>query len=281
MASTSEQAEKFLQKFGLPAEDPLIMSTYDKLFEDLQELGLNSKEAKILLYLIIRKHSSAADISRHNDIGRTEAYNFISNLMKMGIVFSTFDRPQKYYALPLEQVFDHLIESRKMVLDRLAESKSEYCQMLDKISSSIVVSEAEERESYQVLGGENSITSAIKRIIASAHKELVIFVGERTLMHFYHAGLIDDTLGAVSRDVAVSLHTSCGRVSEFVNPDPRRDNLAIKTVPDTTSDFVIVDNREIVVIMQDDKVERPRMQGFYTNNVPIINVFRTFFEKTA
>jgi sugar-specific transcriptional regulator TrmB len=178
-------------------------------------------------------------------------------------------------------VFDHLIESRKMVLDRLAESKSEYRQMLDKISSSIVVSESEEKESYQVLSGENSITSAIKRIIAGAQKEIVFLVGEKTLMHFYHAGLIDDTLGAASRDIAVHLHTSCTRIGEFVNPDPRRSNVVIQTAPETNLDFVIVDNREIVAIMQADRADRSKMQGFYTNQIPIITVFRAFSEKTA
>ncbi|MGI0039794.1 MAG: helix-turn-helix domain-containing protein, partial [Nitrososphaera sp.] len=113
MATIPGQAERFLQKFGLPPDDPLVAS-YDMLMEDLYALGLNAKEAKILMYLVVRKQSTAADISRHNDIGRTEAYNFIAGLVKKGIVFSTFDRPQKYYALPLGQALDHLIESHRV-----------------------------------------------------------------------------------------------------------------------------------------------------------------------
>ncbi|MGI0019170.1 MAG: TrmB family transcriptional regulator [Nitrososphaera sp.] len=279
MATIPGQAERFLQKFGLPPDDPLVAS-YDMLMEDLHELGLNAKEAKILMYLVVRKHSTAADISRHNDIGRTEAYNFISGLVKKGIVFSTFDRPQKYYALPLGQALDHLIESHRVVLERLEASKKQYCEEMDRISSSMVVSSPEETGSYQVLSGENSINSAIRRMISCAQKELVFFVSEKTCSSLYHAGLIDDVIGAAGKSIAVHLHTPCERVSEFFAGASKK-SLAIKTISATATDFILVDNREIVVVMQSEKADKAKLQGFYTNNAPIISVFRTFFDRTT
>lgn len=279
MATIPGQAERFLQKFGLPPDDPLVAS-YDMLVEDLHALGLNAKEAKILMYLVVRKQSTAADISRHNDIGRTEAYNFIAGLVKKGIVFSTFDRPQKYYALPLGQALDHLIESHQLVLERLAASKKQYCEAMDRISNSLVVSSPEETGSYQVLSGENSINSAIRRMISCANKELVFFVSEKTCSGLYHAGLIDDIIGAAGKSIAVHLHTPCERVSEFFTGAPKK-NLAIKTISATATDFILVDNREIVVVMQNEKTDKAKLQGFYTNNTSIINVFRTFFDRTG
>jgi DNA-binding MarR family transcriptional regulator len=281
LANIPGQAGRFLEKFGLATDDPIVASS-DRLIDDLQELGLNAKEARILMYLVVRKHSTAADISRHNDIGRTEAYNFISGLVKKGIVFSTFDRPQKYYALPLGQALEHLIESHRLVLERLAASKKEYCEVMDRIAGSMVVSSPEDTGSYQVLSGENSINSAVRRMISYAQKELVFFISEKTCASLYHAGLIDEAVSAATggRNIGVHMHTPCERVPEFLRGMSKR-NFIVKAITATATDFILVDDREIVVIMQNEKADKAKLQGFYTNNAPIINVFRTFFDRTA
>lgn len=266
----------FLEKFGVHVDDPLIYTVYNEVLLGLQELGLALKEAKILLFLIIRKQSTAADISRYNDIGRTETYNHITNLMSKGVVFSNFDRPQKYYALSLDKAIDHLVEARRGTLQRLSESKMEYCRMLERVSQSLTLCAVEEKNSYQILSGRNSLSSTVKRVVLDAKEELVMLLNEKTFTDFYHAGTMDDVVKLAKKSVTVRLQTSCKNAQEYVGKHP---NLTISTVEEKMVNFVLVDSRDIVVMLL-GKTEKAKLHGFYTNNLPIISVFRTFFENT-
>jgi sugar-specific transcriptional regulator TrmB len=267
----------FLEKFGVHIDDPLIYAAYDKILLGLQELGLALKEAKILIFLIIRKQSTAADISRYNDIGRTETYNHITNLMSKGMVFSNFDRPQKYYALPLDKAIDHLIEARRGTLQRLSESKTEYCRMLEQVSQNLTLSAVEEKNSYQILSGKNSLSSTVKRMVLDAKEELVMLLNEKTFVDFYHAGTIDDVVKLAKKGIAVRLQTSCRNTQEYIGTG--QGNITINTIEDKMVNFVLVDSRDIVVMLL-GKTEKAKLHGFYTNNLPIISVFKTFFENT-
>jgi sugar-specific transcriptional regulator TrmB len=273
----------FLEKFGTSAYDPSIYAMYDEVIAGLQELGLSVKEARVLVSLIIRKQSTAAEISRYNDIARTETYNYITSLMRKGVVFSTFDRPQKYYALPLEKALDHLIETRREVLQRLTESKVDYCSMLERLSCSMSLSSVEEKESYQILSGENSIISTVKRVILEAREDVMLLACEKTFASFYHAGVVDDLVGLAKKDIMVHMQTSCKNVQDYVGANPGGSNNIVVTsgIEEKMVDFVLVDNKEIVVILLGaSKSDRAKPHGFYTNNLPIISVFKTFFENS-
>src|SRR5712692_1691181 len=143
-------------------EDELIASNPNSEIEthlvvELQKLDLTLNEARILLFLMTHGHSTASDVSRHTGIQRTETYNYISTLLAKGVVFSTFDRPQKYYSLPMQEVIDCLVETKKNALQLLSEKKKDYQEMIDKILNTTVIPEAEKKESYRIVMGENSI----------------------------------------------------------------------------------------------------------------------------
>jgi sugar-specific transcriptional regulator TrmB len=283
MESGFAQISGFLQKFGTSTYDPSVYALYDEVLVTLQELGLNSKEARILLYLIIRKQSTAADISRYNDIGRTETYNYITGLMRKGIVFSTFDRPQKYYALSFEKALDHLIETRRGALQRIVESKADYCSILERVSRSISLSPIEDKESYQILSGENSIISTVKRTILDAHEEIILLLSEKTFASFYHTGIVDDLVAKTNKDVTVHLHTSCKNVRDYLGKNVERSNKIIinSGIEEKMVDFVLIDNKDIVaILLSASKADKAKPHGFYTNNLAIISVFKTFFENS-
>lgn len=44
---------------------------------------------------------------QHTGIDRVETRNYRSYLLNMDIVFSAFDRPQKFHALPVDQMIDN------------------------------------------------------------------------------------------------------------------------------------------------------------------------------
>ena len=105
------------------------------LVAELQNLDLTLNEARILLFLMTHGNSTASDVSRHTGIQRTETYNYISTLLAKGVVFSTFDRPQKYYALPIDQVIDCLVQTKQNALLSISEKKKSYHEMVESITS--------------------------------------------------------------------------------------------------------------------------------------------------
>jgi sugar-specific transcriptional regulator TrmB len=117
----------------------------DRLADELQKLDLTPNETRILLFLMTHGHSTASEVSRHTGIQRTETYNYISSLLAKGVVFSTFDRPQQYYTLTMQEVIDCLVETKRNALQQMSEKKIEYQQIIDKIISNIVIPEAEKK----------------------------------------------------------------------------------------------------------------------------------------
>src|SRR6185503_6751458 len=115
------------------------------LIAELQKLDLTLNEARILLFLMTHGNSTASDVSRHTGIQRTETYNYISTLLSKGVVFSTFDRPQKYYALPIQEVIDCLVQTKQNALQTITEKKKGYQEMVDSIVSSTVVPESDKK----------------------------------------------------------------------------------------------------------------------------------------
>ncbi|HEX2557549.1 MAG TPA: helix-turn-helix domain-containing protein, partial [Nitrososphaera sp.] len=189
------------------------------LIVELQKLDLTLNEARILLFLMIHGNATASDVSRHTGIQRTETYNYISTLLAKGVVFSTFDRPQKYYALAINEVIDCLVQTKQNALQSITEKKKGYQEMVDSIVSSTVVPESDKKESYQIVMGENSINAKIKRMLADAKEEVTILVTDRNLVNFYHAEITDQLIKMTTKGIRVKLRTPCKNANEYINPE--------------------------------------------------------------
>jgi sugar-specific transcriptional regulator TrmB len=83
----------------------------EKLMQEFANLGLTLPEANILTVLLTNGNATAYDISKSTTIPRTETYTVLSNLISRGVVFSTSDRPAKYYSLQVDEVWNILSRS--------------------------------------------------------------------------------------------------------------------------------------------------------------------------
>lgn len=255
------------------------------LISELQKLDLTLNEARILLFLMTHGNSTASDVSRHTGIQRTETYNYISTLLSKGVVFSTFDRPQKYYALPIKEVIDCLVQTKQNALQAIAEKKKGYQEMVEAIVSSTVVLDSDKKESYQIVMGENSINSKIKRMLADAKEEVTILVTDRNLVNFYHAEITDQMIQLTRKGIRVKLRTPCKNATDYITaegeeggkggPSPISLKTTAKVVP---VNFVLVDNKDIILLLESNSFKKSELCGFYTNNLSMISVFRFIFD---
>jgi len=252
------------------------------LVVELQKLDLTLNEARILLFLMVHGNATASDVSRHTGIQRTETYNYISTLLAKGVVFSTFDRPQKYYALAINEVIDCLVQTKQNALQSITEKKKGYQEMVDSIVSNTVVPESDKKESYQIVMGENSINAKIKRMLADAKEEVTILVTDRNLVNFYHAEITDQLMKLTTKGIRVKLRTPCKNANDYIIPedsDNQSSSISLKTTSKVVPvNFVLVDNKDIILLLESNSLKKSELCGFYTNNLSMISVFRFIFD---
>lgn len=250
----------------------------NSLIVELQKLDLTLNEARILLFLMTHGNSTASDVSRHTGIQRTETYNYISTLLAKGVVFSTFDRPQKYYALPINEVIECLVQTKQNALQTIAEKKKDYQEMVEAILSNTVVPESDKKESYQIVMGENSINSKIKRMVAEAKEEVTILVTDRNLVNMYHAEITDQLIQLTSKGVRVKLRTPCKNANDYIGAEDK-NAISLKTTAKVVPvNFVLVDNKDLILLLESNSFKKSELCGFYTNNLSMISVFRFIFD---
>lgn len=255
------------------------MEIEKNLIAELQKLDLTLNEARILVYLMTHGHSSASDISRYTGIQRTETYNYISGLLAKGIVFSTFDRPQKYYSMTLEEVVDCLLQSKRNELEAVEGKKKEYMSMFEALVNNKVIKQ-EDRQRYNVIMGENAINAKITKMLADAKEDVLVLLTDRNMATFYHAGITDQMMELTAKNVYVKLRTPCKNPEEYITSQKNQMlcNVTKQTVP---ASFVLVDGKEIIVILEGQSVRKAELCAFYTNNLSLVSVFKFLFENVT
>jgi sugar-specific transcriptional regulator TrmB len=252
----------------------------NSLTTELQKLDLTLNEARILLFLMTHGHSTASDVSRHTGIQRTETYNYISTLLAKGVIFSTFDRPQKYYALPITEVIDCLVQTKQNALQTIAEKKKDYEGMVEAILSSTMIPETEKKESYQIVMGENAINAKIKRMLAEAKDEVTVLVTDRNLVNLYHAEITDQLIQLTAKGIRVKLRTPCKNANDYLGSDEaEKGSISLKTTAKVVPvNFVLIDNKDIILLLESNSFKKSELCGFYTNNLSMISVFKFIFD---
>lgn len=265
-----------------------FLAVQKKLLPDLQKLDLSLNEARILIYLMIRKHSTATDVSKYTGIGRTETYHYLSNLLSKGVVLSTFDRPQKYYALHYAEVVDCLVRSKQSALRSVSENKDEHQNMINSIVDGMVIPEQQGKESYQVIVGEDPMHAKIIRMLSSAESEVSMLLSDRYLVNLYYAEITDALLELHAKGIKVKLHTSCDKVSQLLSEDvdgniQKTVGLKVVNSASTPVDFVIIDNKEMIIMLDNRSAPGKKQDfcGFYTNNQSLVAAFKFMFHKTG
>lgn len=161
------------------------------LVAELRNLGLLQNEAKLLLSLMTSGPSIASDISKVTGIQRTEVYQTLYALQAKGIVFSTFEKPQKYYALAIADVFDALIQIKQNALRKLVKRKAHCQELFDRMMESRASPKTYDRENYQVITGMDAIAAKMARMIPGARNEVLLLVSEKKLHALHHLDVVD------------------------------------------------------------------------------------------
>lgn len=258
----------------------------EKLVNELRSLDLSLTEAKILVSLLASGQSIASEISRGTGIQRTEVYQTLYSLQSKGVVFSTFEKPQKYYALSISDIVDVLIQIKQNALRELARRKG-YCEELfDRMTSSKASPKAQDRDNYQIITGMDAIGTKVLKMVAEAKWEVLVLISEKKLGTFYHMEIID-RLQSLPRSVRLSLKVMGGSNRDYLEGMLGDRFIAIGEEA-FTCDFVggtpmpinlVVVDRSEVIIMPEDSASEQKEYGFYTNTRPLASTFAMVHER--
>lgn len=120
--------------------------------ETLSRFGLLKNEIKVYLYLARSGEKKASEIAEAISLHRTETYRILRDLEKKGILFSIFEKPLKFTAVPLDKAIDLLVEAQKMRIKLLEKEKANLVELWLTIPQT-QVKEAK-KELFQMLQGE-------------------------------------------------------------------------------------------------------------------------------
>ena len=102
------------------------------LEKELQEIGLNEKEAKVYLAALELGQSVVQNIAKKAELNRATAYFIIDNLMKRGLM-SSFHQGKKQYFMAADP--DKLIDIAEQEKQRIAKREGLLAKLLPQLKS--------------------------------------------------------------------------------------------------------------------------------------------------
>ncbi len=220
----------------------------------LKDFGLNSYESKLWIALLSRGVSTAGELSDISSVPRSRAYDVLESLEKKGFIIVKVGKPIKYLAVPpaevVERVKKHVLteaEERNQVLSQLHDS-----EVLEELNTLHTegVKVIDPTDKSGAFRGREKAQEHLSYMIKSAKKSVVMMTSTEGLDRKF------DVLGGFLRraakagvDVRISAPVAANKdivaaVAKFAK---------IKQHKDSGARFCIVDNKEMLLFLTDDK----------------------------
>jgi len=217
--------------------------------ETLSRFGLLKNEIRVYLYLARSGEKKASEIAEAISLHRTETYRILRDLEKKAIVFSAFEKPLKFTAVPMEKAIELLIEAQKMRIKLLEREKVGLVELWSSMPQPIV--EDSRKEIFQILEGEQQMIIKANELLKNTKASLGIFVPGDYLAQLYHSGFTDN-LERSSKKLCVKLLTDNSLKSKFFLEKMKSSHdyhtVDVKNLPC----FMISDEKELLMVIQKD-----------------------------
>jgi DNA-binding MarR family transcriptional regulator len=253
----------------------------------LARYGLSQNEIKAYVYLARTGEKKAAEIAEAISLHRTETYRILKDLEKRGIALSTFAKPLKFTAVPMDKAIERLIETEETKLKLFEKEKADLIQVWASMPKPR--DENRKKEVFQILEGGSQAILKAKDLLEKARVELQIFAPEEYLAQLYHSDFMDD-LEQHSYDVRIDLLTEDSLKSRFFCEKIGWSNHTHYdgTVEDLPF-FMISDKDELLIVYRKKgedkdraKREKSKTAALWTNcNALVVSMLTLFYRMTA
>jgi sugar-specific transcriptional regulator TrmB len=226
-------------------------------------------------------------MARKLSIQRTDIYRYIRSLQAKAVIFSTMDRPQKYYSLSYREVVDVLVKVKQGALEEVVQKKDHVQSIIDRIASAYVMPAQagndgnDNNSSFQLLVGHQRINAKLIKMLEGAKHEVAMVLSSKSLVSLYHKEITDYLARLGERGVAISIQTPEKRAHEYISPS-LCPQVSVTTLDrDVPASYVVLDGKKMLVVLEGrtHSFRTAELAGFYTNNMSLVHIFALLFEK--
>jgi sugar-specific transcriptional regulator TrmB len=243
----------------------------------LQRIGLSRYEALVFVNLARAGATTAGDVARASGVNRVQTYRTLEGLEARGLVEVTLDRPRRYAARAINDVFEMIADEKRSELEKLDGVRKAFLEAWPKLSGG---TREPPSVRLQVIKGRTQVYRTLRQFVSTAKQEVLAFTTTKGLQRSYRAGVNDALIEAMRRGVKSRLAaeinetnvTLMKRVAEYV---------PLRHVDRQRARFIIVDRESILAfLIQDEKTIRGEGEtALWTNSPDFVKAHLDFFEK--
>jgi sugar-specific transcriptional regulator TrmB len=252
--------------------------------ETLARFGLLKNEIKVYLYLARAGEKKAGEIAEAIALHRTETYRILRDLEKKGILFSVFEKPLKFTAVPLDKAIDLLVDAQKMKIRLLEKEKENLVTMWMQLPQPKV--ESTKKELFQMLQGEQQVVLKAEELLDKTTSEFQIFVPDDYLSQLYYSDFTDKLrkkLGVLN----ITLLTEDSAKSAFFIEQMKWPAQKCQTVQtENLPCFMISDRRELLIAFHESDAssetgdkKKDKTSAIWTNYNAFVWTLQMLFSK--
>jgi len=254
--------------------------------ETLTRFGLLKNEIRVYMYLARAGEKKAGEIAESISLHRTETYRILRDLEKKGIVFSIFEKPLKFTAVPLDKAIDLLVDAQKIKIKLLEQEKTSLVELWKSMPQPKV--ENVKKELFQMLEGEQQVLIKANELLEKTEEKFHIFASADYLSELYYNDF-SDNLKSQADKVEVTLVTDDSLKSAYFIGQMKWLSESHKIVNEQNLPcFMISDNKEVLIAFhekdndsEDVVKKKDRTAAIWTNYSALVNTLQMLFSKLA
>ncbi len=254
--------------------------------ETLARFGLLRNEIRVYMYLARAGEKKAGEIAEAISLHRTETYRILRDLEKKGIVFSIFEKPLKFTAVPLDKAIDLLVDAQKIKIKLLEQEKTSLVELWQSMPQPKV--ETVKKELFQMLEGEQQVLMKANELLEKTNEKFHIFASADYLSELFYNDF-SDNLKSQADKVEVTLVTDDSLKSAYFIGQMKWLSESHKIADEQNLPcFMISDNKEVLIAFhekdndgEDEVKKKYRTAAIWTNYSALVNTLQMLFSKIA
>jgi len=243
--------------------------------------SLNLYEVKIWTALLSRGVSTAGELSDIANVPRSRSYDVLESLEKKGFVVMKFGKPIKYMAVPPEEVVERVKKNMRIDAEtkvkRLEELKK--TEVLGELKTLFTqgVELVEPSDLSGSLRGRHNLYNHIDFTIKSAEETITIVTSSAGLIRKVES--LKGTLEkAKKRGVKIRIAAPITKECRAAVND-LKGIAEIRNIEKLNARFVVVDGKELIFMVLDDKEIHPTYDvGIWVNTPLFATALEQLFE---
>ncbi|MBC7086549.1 MAG: TrmB family transcriptional regulator [Methanomethylovorans sp.] len=245
------------------------------LVEALQQLGLTSYEAKVLIALTRYGSGTVADIHALSGIPRSAVYGVLTKLKEKGIIEIQNTKPMRYKAIVPEQVIDRL----KANYENAVETSLEQLERIYHAPDLSI-----DKDGVWTISGVKNVTDKIVQMLESAKEEIILAstypsLDKATQTYPIMEVITEKLQKKVDEGLKVRITLSEHHIGKkTIHGAEVRVYSSEDSAHPLKGGIILIDDQELLIVTIKDESAPPNLIATWYNGKEQVSVFRHFIE---